>query len=338
MTDISKFTASNCKQRRRIFGGSVLDISEFTASNGNARRRSPITERRIFGWKMVLGLTLTITILINQNLFLDSSWFTNYTNSSSFSYANSSLVIVTGASQNHLKPLLVTLLPSIEELVLLPNKSKLNVTVIFYDLDDNPKAQVETRQTLAKRFPFVEYRIFDYGAYPSYFNINQASGEYAFKPVIIDKVVSQYQNISSNLNSFVYWLDSGIMINKKHFGNEFEIAHSQGIYSPASHGTLKEWTVEGAAKYLGLDDEIYQNNSTRICSANIVLIDAKNASIVDNVIKPWADCAKHKACIAPPGSGRGNHRQDQSALSILLHKRGIQIHTGTGSTNRGLIH
>jgi len=334
MTDISKFTALNCKQRRRI--------SEFTASNDNARRRSPITERRIFGWKMVLGLTLTITILIriiliriNQNLIFDSSW---YTHSSSFSYANSSLVIVTGASQNHLEPLLVTLLPSVEELVLLPNKSKLNVTVIFYDLDDNPKAQVETRQTLAKRFPFVEYRIFDYGAYPSYFNINQASGEYAFKPVIIDKVVSQYQNISSNLNSFVYWLDSGIMINKKHFGKEFEIAHSQGIYSPTSSGHLKKWTVEGAAKYLGLDDEIYQNNSTRICSANIVLIDAKNASIVDNVIKPWADCAKHKACIAPPGSSRSHHRQDQSALSILLHKRDIYIPKNTGSTDRGLIH
>lgn len=331
MTDISKFTAV----RRRIFGGSVLDIPKFTASNGNARRRSPITERRIFGSIMVLGLTLTITTLINQNLFLDSSW---YINSSSFSYANSSLVIVTGASQNHMKPLLVTLLPSIEELVLLPTKSKLNVTVIFYDLDDSPKAQVETRQTLAKRFPFVEYRIFDYGAYPSYFNINQARGEYAFKPVIIDKVVSQYQNISSNLNSFVYWLDSGVLINKTLFGNEFEIAHSQGIYTPASKGPLKRWTVKGAAKYLDLDDEIYQNKSTRICSANIILIDAKNASIIDNVIKPWADCAKHKACIAPSGSSRSNHRQDQSALSILLNKRGIYIPRNTGSAGRGLIH
>jgi hypothetical protein len=30
-----------------------------------------------------------------------------------------------------------------------------------------------------------------------------------------------------------------------------------------------------------------------------------------------------KACIAPPGSSRGNHRQDQALLSYLVHKAGF---------------
>ena len=34
----------------------------------------------------------------------------------------------------------------------------------------------------------------------------------------------------------------------------------------------------------------------------------------------WAQCASIKACIAPPGSSRGNHRQDQSALTLLLYR------------------
>ena len=46
-----------------------------------------------------------------------------------------------------------------------------------------------------------------------------------------------------------------------------------------------------------------------------------------SVLVPWAACALNRSCIAPLGPGgashRGNHRQDQSALTILSHAAGM---------------
>ena len=37
----------------------------------------------------------------------------------------------------------------------------------------------------------------------------------------------------------------------------------------------------------------------------------------------WEACALDKACVAPAGSNRGNHRQDQAALSLVLAMHGV---------------
>jgi len=41
------------------------------------------------------------------------------------------------------------------------------------------------------------------------------------------------------------------------------------------------------------------------------------------LLNDWAKCAKNKSCIAPTGSSRENHRQDQAVLTILLWERGF---------------
>ena len=41
--------------------------------------------------------------------------------------------------------------------------------------------------------------------------------------------------------------------------------------------------------------------------------------ICNKLIFPWEKCALQEACIAPAGSSRKNHRQDQSVLSYLIH-------------------
>ena len=71
--------------------------------------------------------------------------------------------------------------------------------------------------------------------------------------------------------------------------------------APASPGPLKRWTVQGTADYLGLDHEIYISPETRICAANMILLDLKNQTIYDTFIKPWMTCARVKECIAPEG-------------------------------------
>ena len=41
------------------------------------------------------------------------------------------------------------------------------------------------------------------------------------------------------------------------------------------------------------------------------------------LVEPWVRCARVEACIAPPGSNRRNHRQDQAALTVLAHQAGV---------------
>jgi hypothetical protein len=41
------------------------------------------------------------------------------------------------------------------------------------------------------------------------------------------------------------------------------------------------------------------------------------------IVLPWRACAMNKNCIAPPGSSRRNHRQDQAVLSFLVHRTGF---------------
>jgi hypothetical protein len=42
------------------------------------------------------------------------------------------------------------------------------------------------------------------------------------------------------------------------------------------------------------------------------------------LLAEWARLALIEACIAPPGSSRKNHRQDQALLGVLVHRSGIR--------------
>lgn len=59
-----------------------------------------------------------------------------------------------------------------------------------------------------------------------------------------------------------------------------------------------------------------------------------------SLLDAWLDCALHLQCIAPAGSHRGNHRQDQAALSllVLLSREGKpqgKGHSGGGGAGGG---
>lgn len=244
-----------------------------------------------------------------------------------------SLVFLTYSSWNHRSALLLDHLPSIEKWVLnattptfiptlegesSPTKADLSIRVIHYDLDPVEQRAMKynnaTMQEARHKFPFVEFREFDYEKYPSYFNINIRKGQYAFKPVIVEQVARELLNMDATLSngiysqSYLYLLDAGVKIEdgSSPFLKDFQIAKKQGIYTPASEGTLREWTVQGTADYLGLDHEIYISPKTRIGSGGIVLLDLKNQTIYDTVVKPWMTCAKVKECIAPQGEKKNN--------------------------------
>ena len=60
-----------------------------------------------------------------------------------------------------------------------------------------------------------------------------------------------------------------------------------------------------------------------MCTGGYVWINYNNETVMNNVIFPLVQCAYTRRCIAPIGSTRKNHRQDQAILSALVHSAKI---------------
>jgi len=210
-----------------------------------------------------------------------------------------------------------------------------NVSFIYYDLDSDLELTSEVMQTESRaddkgqpnatkeheltkeEYPLIEYRKFNYSNYAEHYHITKFPHSYAWKAAIFEEVVLQHRHSS------VYRLDAGVLLKKPIFIDDaFMYVRHQGIGTPASDGNLKKWTHRGTVQYLGLNESIYEDPSTSICAANMVMVDSRNQSFVDNIVKPGVHCSLLVECITPEGSSRANHQQDQSVLSVLIHKFG----------------
>lgn len=204
--------------------------------------------------------------------------------------------VVTGADSTHFKPLL-RLLYSVEI-------HEPDAALFVYDLG----MASDELATITKLFPFANIRHFDYRLYPEYFDIKVNSGEYAWKPVILHEVAQHVDN-------YVIWMDAGNLVVKP-LDDIRTILHEYGFYSPRSAGTVRDWTHEGMLRMLNLAEEFYgEPNRT----GGVVSLDTRNPSAM-KLLDRWRECALDANCIAPCGSSRRNHRQDQAALTVLMYQ------------------
>ena len=220
-----------------------------------------------------------------------------------------------------------------------------DVKVIFYDLDYKKKNMVPKEIFLSSFYPYVEYRSFNYQAYPPHVNVStETFGDYAWKPLIVKQVMKEQRELlqrryqSSSIPgitpsvapiSLVYWVDAGTVLlgldTCRKLNRDIEFALEYGLFVP-ENSPLKRWTHPGTAfhKLIQLDPELYHNQSTLMPSANTILFDATNDAIWENIVTIWSECALDPDCIAPPGSNlQTNHRYDQAVLSCLMAKNGI---------------
>jgi len=204
------------------------------------------------------------------------------------------LVIVTGASSNHFRALR-NLLYSI-------SKFEPNTPTIVYDLGLN----INERETLKKgKYDLIQ---FEYEKYPPYFNIQIESGQYAWKPVIISDVMNR-------MNVPVLWLDAGNLIQNR-VDRIRHILANEGFYSPTSTGTIRQWTHPGTLAYLNAPTTLLSKANRN--GAIVGLAPARPG--IAELVERWKQCALDIACIAPCGSNRSNHRQDQAVLSVLAYQ------------------
>lgn len=179
-----------------------------------------------------------------------------------------------------------------------------NNRIIVYDLGFTD----HEREQLTKLFPSIELRVFDFLKYPSYFNIKIAAGEYAWKPAIIHDVFYEVKGC-------ICWMDAGNIIVDK-LSDIRRIISKTGFFSPWSRGKITRWTHKGTLDFLKCENKFLNK---RNLAAGCVALNYDFPQ-VRLLINRWKACALEKTCIAPEGSNRMNHRQDQAVLTVLAYQ------------------
>ena len=206
------------------------------------------------------------------------------------------LHIVTGADTSHEKSLLL-LLESIRRF-----EPLVRTTVWDLGLSAGVEAQIAGMSS-------ITLRKFEFDRYPGYFDVRVEAGQYAWKPTIVDLM-------NTGAPEIVLWLDAGNRVVGRLFWIR-RIVGKFGFFSPASSGTLKTWTHPTTLRRLKFesDPSLWGNLSGGLVGFRTDHLQAAE------MIRAWARAAMDEECIAPAGSSRSNHRQDQAVLSVLAVQR-----------------
>lgn len=212
---------------------------------------------------------------------------------------DSELVIVSGADSTHFKSL-VQFIKSVQHY-------ESDSQLVIYDLGMTNDEVGYIR----RKFPTVNFRIFDYGNYPSYFNIKIDAGKFAWKPVIISDVLQKFR-------CSTIWFDAGCILTQPLYRIR-KVINNQGFYSPlADPGTIKEFAHPQFIESLHASEEIISKISL---AGGMVAINHKSSKAI-KLVEKWKACALEKKCCAPEGANRRDHRF-QTIMSILAYQMGL---------------
>lgn len=206
------------------------------------------------------------------------------------------VVIVTGASSNHFKSLKQFLDSAIQH--------KLSIDIVYaYDLG---LEEVEMDELHNKYGSDVTIVKFDFSAHPDYFDIKKEAGHWAWKPAIIAEVSHRHSG------EVVLWCDAG---NKILMATNLieQFIKKVGLYSPCSSGMIGKWTYPSVLDYFNF-------RSTELPCRNGAILGFNLAdSDIVKMVEDYNHYAHIKEAIAPEGSSRQNHRQDQALFTILYY-------------------
>ena len=149
-------------------------------------------------------------------------------------------------------------------------------------------------------------------SYPSHVRLNLKN--YAWKPIVINETVHEYKSI--------FWLDAGAT-----FVGPIEpiqsILHQHGIF--LVHGqddSMRGRSYNLTYQWFGYRKESFIGGPHYAGGIQGHVFPSR---YIDTIVVPNAACALDESCIAPTGSHTGNHRYDQTTLSILAHQQHIRV-------------
>jgi hypothetical protein len=186
---------------------------------------------------------------------------------------------------------------------------------VVYNIGMN-RTQLPVLDQLQQNQLIDEVIHWDHERYPRFWDVAVEAGQYGWKTGIVNDARVRYGGV-------VVWLDAGNQVSREFLINVPDIIKSHhGFWSPKSAYGMGKWTHPGMFRYFNADPKPYKYKSN--CNGAAIGFDMDNKTIVDTLIVPWFECGLVKNCIAPPGSSRENHRQDQAALTFLAYLNGHQ--------------
>ncbi|KAJ8018567.1 hypothetical protein HOLleu_43377 [Holothuria leucospilota] len=245
------------------------------------------------------------------------------------------LTLVTCFSQNHFQEGLGFIGSAQHQM---PNK-----TIIVYDLGLNEDARKMIRSLCN-----VRLRQFPFENYPVHLKRLHTFG---FKATII--------NLALNEFGVIYYGDASIRFKKSllellpacvgHHGFLGQIrCFDPKVPHDSKNGCYHDYHLTRNEMYakIGVNKTDYYNAnySSPALSGGLMLV-VNSTTVQSKIMKPWLRCSMDVTCIAPNGANLGNHRFDQSALSLTVFKnlRGewtfdndpTPIHNAVVSVQRG---
>ena len=234
------------------------------------------------------------------------------------------LVIVTGASSTHQRSLL-QLINSISTF-----ESEVEVHVFDLGMESNFRGLIEN-QCAEKKYVLHTY---DFSKKPGWMDIkNPQKGEWAWKAdcikLVADELVSRDKDYKK---ANLLWLDAG---NKLIASVNLICRYIQNYYfwSPASEGTIKKWTVPAQIEFIVGSDKF--DNKTNLNGA-MVGFSLENPAAFE-LLTTWKELSENQNVIAPPGSSRKNHRQDQSLITLLAYNSGLATKSSALNLHKGCL-
>ena len=164
--------------------------------------------------------------------------------------------------------------------------------------------------------PAVSYRVFDYAKYPDWFDISNEAGQYAWKPALLQEMSQEYRG------ELLVWMDAGNLIVDP-LRNLERFLRSNALYSAYSAGMIRDWTHPVTLSALAGEEHARKLNRNGACIGFNLASERARLCLHE-----WATACATKEIIAPEGSSRANHRQDQSVFSILYYN-----HLGTDAVS-----
>lgn len=134
-------------------------------------------------------------------------------------------------------------------------------------------------------------------------------GNYGWKPTAIAEVLRAQEET-------VFWLDSACVVVGSLQPVERHVAQ-HGLWVPrAGRGPLREMTHPATVAALGIEPEI---QAARFRAGGVAAFAPRMLPLVEE----WLALAHRPEILAPPGSHRGNHRFDQTLLTVLIARAAL---------------
>ena len=184
------------------------------------------------------------------------------------------------------------------------HEPKLEVVIIDIGLTEKQTVYLKNNFNYKiKKFNFDKFPIF----FKEY-DLDGKLGSYAWKaPALLNEFSKSDKNI--------IYLDAGCELRKSLKFLKFIILKN-GFYSPESSNNIEHWTHPHTLKIMKVDKNLLRKRNFSSGIVGMVIGDKKN----EKIIEEWAKFSENKDVVAPKGSSRKNHRQDQSILNILVHQ------------------